>query len=138
MKIKTSELTGAELNLMVAKCLGIKGAHLHKGLQWPVPPHPDYVAVGLDMCGNQDVLDFINDWAQGGPLIERECITVAIGDWDVDQTPIVQTWSARSLVCEIHAATNDGWLCGPTPLIAAMRCFVASKLGDEVEVPDEL
>lgn len=27
---------------------------------------------------------------------------------------------------------------GPTPLIAAMRCFVASKLGDEVEVPDEL
>jgi hypothetical protein len=27
---------------------------------------------------------------------------------------------------------------GPTPLIAAMRCYVASKLGDEVEVPDEL
>ena len=24
------------------------------------------------------------------------------------------------------------------PLIAAMRCYVASKLGDEVEVPDEL
>ena len=27
---------------------------------------------------------------------------------------------------------------GPTPLIAAMRCYVASKLGDEVDVPDEL
>ena len=27
---------------------------------------------------------------------------------------------------------------GPTPLIAAMRCFVASKLGDEVEVPNEI
>jgi len=27
---------------------------------------------------------------------------------------------------------------GPTPLIAAMRCFVASKLGDEVDVPEEL
>jgi hypothetical protein len=27
---------------------------------------------------------------------------------------------------------------GPTPLIAAMRCYVASKLGDEVEVPKEL
>ena len=25
-----------------------------------------------------------------------------------------------------------------TPLIAACRCFVASKLGDEVEIPDEL
>jgi len=28
--------------------------------------------------------------------------------------------------------------CGPTPLIAAMRCYVASKLGDEVEIPEEL
>jgi hypothetical protein len=30
------------------------------------------------------------------------------------------------------------WISGPTPLIAAMRCFVASKLGDEVDVPKEL
>ena len=27
---------------------------------------------------------------------------------------------------------------GPTPLIAAMRCFVALKLGNEVDVPEEL
>ncbi len=27
---------------------------------------------------------------------------------------------------------------GPTPLIAAMRCYVASKLGDEIEIPEEL
>jgi len=27
---------------------------------------------------------------------------------------------------------------GDTPLIAAMRCYVASKLGDEVDVPEEL
>jgi hypothetical protein len=31
------------------------------------------------------------------------------------------------------------WLTdGTTPLIAAMRCYVASKLGDEVEIPVEL
>ena len=29
-------------------------------------------------------------------------------------------------------------LIGPTPLVATMRCYVASKLGDEVDVPDEL
>lgn len=29
-------------------------------------------------------------------------------------------------------------LIGPTPLIAAMRCFVASRLGDEIEIPEEL
>ena len=27
---------------------------------------------------------------------------------------------------------------GPTPLIAAMRCYVTSKLGDEVEIPKDL
>ena len=27
---------------------------------------------------------------------------------------------------------------GPTALIAAMRCYVASKLGEEVDVPEEL
>jgi hypothetical protein len=27
---------------------------------------------------------------------------------------------------------------GPTPLVAAMRCYCASKLGDEVDVPEEL
>ncbi len=30
------------------------------------------------------------------------------------------------------------WGMGPTPLIAAMRCYVASKLGDEVDIPEEL
>jgi hypothetical protein len=27
---------------------------------------------------------------------------------------------------------------GPTPLIAAMRCYVASKLGDYIDIPEEL
>jgi hypothetical protein len=27
---------------------------------------------------------------------------------------------------------------GPTPLIAAMRCYVASKMGDEIELPEEV
>ena len=33
---------------------------------------------------------------------------------------------------------DDAYWDGPTALIAAMRCFVASRLGDEVEVPEEL
>lgn len=119
MKIKTAELKDTAIDWAVTYALYGEAAH--------------YI---FEQCRRRNCHS--TDWAQGGPIIERECITVAIGDWDVDQTPIVQTWSARSLVCEIHAATNDGWLCGPTPLIAAMRCFVASKLGDEVEVPDEL
>ena len=134
MKIKTSELTGAALDWAVAKCEGVKGAHIYKGLQWPVPPHSDYVAVGLDMCGNQDVLAYSTDWSQGGPIIEREKIKVFPN--------VGGTWTAQ---VKTHAedGTASGQIIwhsgsGLTPLIAAMRCYVASKLGDEVEVPNEI
>lgn len=64
------------------------------------------------------------DWAQGGPIIEREEMMLAghAGRWQATKIVGANAWSAY----------------GPTPLIAAMRCFVASKLGDEVEIPDEL
>jgi len=40
----------------------------------------------------------------------------------------------------VKRKVTTGWTnaSGPTPLIAAMRCFVASKVGDEVEIPDIL
>ena len=64
------------------------------------------------------------DWSQGGPIIEREFIWLE-GDYN--------EWNAR-----IHDNGDRFFVEGPTPLIAAMRCFVASKLGDEVDVPEEL
>ena len=63
--------------------------------------------------------NYSTDWSQGGPIIEREEIALHKGD----------DWFAR---CKGYDGT------GPTSLIAAMRCYVASKLGDEVEVPEEL
>lgn len=63
-----------------------------------------------------------SDWSQGGPIIEREGFSVSKGN---------KGWSV----------TNP-WECiimfGSTPLDAAMRCYVASKLGDVVSVPDEI
>jgi len=64
-------------------------------------------------------------WEQGGPIIEREGI--AIGK----NGPVGTTTA-------YEASISSAIYYGPTPLIAAMRCYVASKLGDEVEVPDEL
>ena len=63
---------------------------------------------------------FSTDWSQGGPIIEREFINVTYDD----------LWTAE----DVYGETQ--W--GDTPLIAAMRCFVASSLGDEVDVPEEL
>ena len=62
-------------------------------------------------------------WQQGGPIIERERIELHEDEGT--------SWAAFMW---------NGGVCkfGPTPLVAAMRCYVASKLGDEVDVPEEL
>jgi len=61
-------------------------------------------------------------WAQSGPIIERNWIDLhCVND---------SLWEAEINANDYHNRKN-----GPTPLIAAMRCYVASKLGDEVEIP---
>ena len=105
--MKTSELTGAALDWAVAKCEGI-----------------NYVKDDVRFRGAY-ARKYSTDWAQGGPIIEREKISV----WARDDE-----WAAESFV-----PNQQGLECvGPTPLIAAMRCYVASKLGDEIELPEEL
>jgi len=61
------------------------------------------------------------DWAQGGAIIEREMI-------DLKCLPTKQGGFIWRTACAD----------GQTPLIAAMRCYVASKLGDDIEIPEEL
>lgn len=41
-------------------------------------------------------------------------------------------WQAANLLTDTYGYT------GPTMLIAAMRCFVAGRLGDEVDVPESI
>jgi hypothetical protein len=64
------------------------------------------------------------NWSQGGPIIEREFINT--------------TYAGAGMWVSSMGQRNDPPRTGPTPLIAAMRCFVASKLGDEVDVPQEV
>ena len=115
MKIKTSELTGAALDWVVANCEGIQDS--------------EFVRTHMDAW------PYSTDWAQCGPIIEREKMCVghkhqADPEYCPVNDPTTNCW-ART--------TAGGYLSyGPTPLIAAMRCYVASKLGEEVEIPNEL
>jgi hypothetical protein len=68
------------------------------------------------------------DWEQGGAIIEREMITVECFYEE-------STWHAWTPAPE---QPRDAHGYGETPLVAAMRCYVASKLGNEVKVPEEL
>ena len=116
MKIQTSKLTGAALDWAVAKC---EGVDIDKYFDaWvPDPDEPHF---------NKQFRPS-TDWSQGGPIIERE----NIGVQPIYQGYVVAHWSA---VKELGESRRNG----PTPLIATMRCYVASKLGEEIEVPEEL
>lgn len=64
------------------------------------------------------------NWNQGGSIIERETIGLFFDRACGNQ------WRANHITAPYQL--------GPTPLVAAMRCYVASKLGDEVDIPEEL
>jgi len=79
-------------------------------------------------------VNYSGKWEHGGPIIERECICV-------HQRMGETAWWADYANPQVKPnGTGHRFLFkqAPTPLIAAMRCYVASKLGDEVEVPEEL
>jgi hypothetical protein len=69
------------------------------------------------------------EWAQGGPIIEREGMALNMED--------THEWQA-AMWWDDEDSKGDILMVGPTPLIAAMRCYVASKLGDTVDIPQEL
>jgi hypothetical protein len=118
IKMKTDELTGAALDWAVAKCED-------QPVYWNEEDEAVYCGDGipnyLGYRGDTSYTPSI-DWAQGGPIIERERIEVRPYDGI--------KWIATDNL------TNH--TVGKTPLIAAMRCFVASKLGDDIEIPEGL
>lgn len=114
MKIKTKDLTGPALDWAVGdiefKRLIAEGAHVK---QWVLDAHKSGAHTD----------PYSTDWQTCGPIIEGEGISTMFHDHD--------HWTAANLKGTVCAE-------GPTPLIAAMRCYCCSKLGDAVDVPEEL
>ena len=132
--IYTKELSGAALDWAVAKC---------EGLDFDILTSPACVALAdRDSWGKRRVLDPLeggdnlyspsSNWAQGGMIIDRRGIQF------MHNLPCSQgrEWEARPAFDARGAGGRWGY--GPTHLIAAMRCYVASELGDETDVPEEL
>ena len=133
MKIKTSELKNRTLAWSVANAAGyLTGGHFHYRECQRVELRGRILIDWKATAVTDDAFTLWNpteDWAQAGPIIERECIEICPHD--------VEPWWARVHVKGTGMFQRVGVL-GPTPLIAAMRCYVASKLGDEIEIPGEL
>ena len=121
--MKTSELVGPQLDWAVAECEGVSLESFMSA--------QDFV---------EHAYQYSTTWSQGGPIVEREYIQVnvkrLIGTSESGaEVDVPDGWQAHK--------SSRYWMSpkvfyGPTPLIAAMRAFVASKLGDEIELPEEL
>ena len=124
--MKTSELTGVALDWAVAKCV-----------------YPDLVwgsSIGVHHASHQIVIPHLpepkcywnpsTDWAQGGPIIEREGIDLYQSTGRICAAMWENIPGGGRLIAEVKDC--------PTPLIAAMRCYVVSKLGNDIELPEEL
>ena len=125
--MKTAELTGAAIDWAVAKCEGHTPRYQRHFVTLDAPRY----------CADWDTAEEYSpstDWSQGGPIIEREEICIK------RQLPCSAgyEWNAWIWTKHIAKGGSSAGGSGPTPLIAAMRCYVASKLGDEVDVPEEL
>lgn len=120
--MKTSELIGPVLDWAVAKCEGAEELWYDTVATYWMKLKDKDIALAKGWAQSYQPS---TDWSQGGPIIEREKICVSCpstGDF----------WDAR-----LHKFPPE-YTRGLTPLIAAMRTYVASKLGDEVEIPQEL
>jgi hypothetical protein len=110
--MKTCDLQGAALDWAV---------HTAQGLS------DEYCVVVDNLYGPQwRGPEYSTSWQEGGPLIEQDGIELTVNGESLDGM-----WVAKSPEWYKPAS-------GPTPLIAAMRCFVASRLGDTVNIPEEL
>ena len=138
MKIKTQDLTGYALDWAVTKCEGLPLKLDPMGFRkdspesmqagwwvWDGEGQNQIIGHRKTRRGEEDGYSPSTDWSQGGPIIERERISISTEE---------NGWSAN--ICAPRYGLSLGF--GPTPLIAAMRCYVASKLGDTVDILEEL
>ena len=73
--------------------------------------------------GNTNYAGYSTHWNVGGPIIERE---------DIATNPLKGVYGIPPELCW-RAEKGVDVHYGPTLLIAAMRAFVGSKFGDEVD-----
>ena len=117
VRVKTRDLTGAALDFAVALARD-ESVRVERGR----------VRFALSQFTNDyDLYSPSTDWAQGGPIKTQERISTQIkhdGWW---------------VACIYNMNDDPTYLkLGHSELVAAMRCFCCSRLGDVVDIPEEL
>lgn len=126
MKYKTSELTGAMLDAAVAKASGLSYA-IHPQKVWGDGYGVTIVNQTPACWTGTGYYEPSTDWRTGGPIIDLKQISLIVDDGHTDACVMLITDHGE-------LAGHNGRGEGPTPLIAAMRAYVASKFGEEVDL----
>lgn len=111
--MKVSHLEGDVLDRFVARAEGLKLIVLHNEYfdGWYVETPP---------IEPQAVSCYSTRWDDGGPIIGQSRMTI-----EFDSLPGGDTYTAIQ-------PDSQYFMSGKTHLIAAMRCYIASKFGEEV------
>ena len=133
--IKVAEATNTQLDWLVAIA---NGWHDVKITAFADPRYPEEcffrpskVVDGVEVCGSGLRWSPTTNPAQMWPIIEQERIATTPFTVSVGPDAGTKEWFANT---ERNSCYSDG----STSLIAAARCYVTSKLGETVEVPEEL
>lgn len=121
MKYAVSTLEGELLDAAVAKAAGVNVS------MWGTTP---WIEDGSGMLGSSGTAyNPSSNWAFGGPIIDREDISLM----KLSESPANPKFAANFTIWW-HSQQLETPHVGPTKLIAAMRAYVASKFGDEVDL----
>ena len=145
MKIKTAELIGRQLDYAVALSAGGTGFRYDTIASYWITIDGKHYVLSNGWSEDQCYTPSTN-WLRGGPIIEREKIDLefmdnfeawcgsVVREYGQDRESYSDDQDRESYTAEQESFVGYG----PTPLIAVCRCYVASKMGDVVEVPEEL
>jgi hypothetical protein len=111
--MQVADLNGTQLDYWVAKAEGIEVKYSTTVEQWRVMGELTEIWWSPHF-----------NWSQAGPIIERE----GIGFFRA-QSPGPEYGDEAWAASDVHDASTYR---GGTPLIAAMRAYIASKYGNEV------
>ncbi len=123
VKVPTSELTCSALNWAVAKIED-------PGLAWDEDIEDFMFSMRHRFCFLRE-FEPSTEWGQGGPILGDKKISL---EYRLTADEVPDWWASLDPYSPDCSEDRVGFA-GPTPLIAAMRCLVASKYGDEVEIP---
>jgi Protein of unknown function (DUF2591) len=129
-KIDLTQSSAKQLDWLVATCLGLGlhkdellGGHIKQGW-WVSGLNPADLNDWTPLSQYQSTTNL----AVFGPILKAE--RIGIEPWGPDRTWLAQIYNDAGRVLFRQY--------GDEPFVAAMRCYVASELGDEVDVPDDL